>query len=59
MRQSSYHCSELNCEYKTITKSTEEVDALLIQDGGFDINKKTLCPKCKKDSLVFITSSHE
>lgn len=54
MIQSNYHCSELMCDYRTNKKTSEEADKQLLQDGGYDINKKTKCPKCENDSLVFI-----
>lgn len=52
----NYHCSELECDYRTNRDTLEETDKQLLQDGGFDIDKQTKCPKCGKDTLVFVTT---
>jgi hypothetical protein len=57
VRENNYHCSATECSYRTLAKSSEEADRILNQDGGFDTKKKTMCPKCKKDSLVFVPVS--
>jgi hypothetical protein len=56
MRENNYHCTELKCGYRTNVKTPKDADKQLVKDGGCDINKKSLCPKCKKDSLVFINA---
>lgn len=54
--KNNHHCC--NCDYKTTQESEIEADAdrQLQQDGGFNAHKKSRCPKCKKDSLIFLTS---
>lgn len=49
-----YHCCDAACTYKTTAHTETEADKQLVQDGGYDQDKKTKCPLCKKDSLVFI-----
>ena len=51
-----YHCSNSSCDYRTHTNDStgEEAYEQLIADGGFDRSKKTCCPKCKQDSVVFL-----
>jgi len=57
----NYFCSNTSCGYKTteISNSTpEELDEILEKDGGFMKNKKSLCPKCKENSLVYIHKNY-
>lgn len=54
MKENNYYCSELTCDYTTNANSMKEADKQLIQDGGYDVKKKSMCPKCRRDSLVFL-----
>lgn len=54
MKLNNYYCSELNCNYQTNSQTPEEASRKLIQDGGYDVDKRSKCPKCRKDSLVFL-----
>ena len=56
MKENNYYCSEPGCTYRTNVESPKAADEQLINDGGLDVNKKSMCPECKNDSLVFIHS---
>lgn len=53
----SFACTIIGCGYWTKTKegtTAKELDKIVKQDGGFMKGKETCCPKCKKDSLVYL-----
>lgn len=56
MTPNNYYCYMSDCSYKTAVETEELADAQLIEDGGFDTEKETQCPICKRNSLVFIAS---
>lgn len=54
--RNNHYCTQTGCDYTTGVPSENEVesDAKLLSDGGINQKDKTLCPKCKNDSLIFI-----
>lgn len=53
----NYACVNSECNYSTNAKegtSTQKLDSILKQDGGFMEKKNSCCPKCKKNSLVYL-----
>ena len=55
----NYVCSTIGCEYFTNAQAgttPEELDIIVERDGGFMKDKKSCCPKCKEDSLVYLYS---
>lgn len=53
----NYFCCEKDCNYWTKAKegtAPEELDEILEKDGGWMKDKRSSCPKCKKDSLVYV-----
>ncbi|WP_349659830.1 hypothetical protein [Lysinibacillus zambalensis] len=53
-------CNSKDCGYTTnLTSPTEqEADRKLLIDGGFNTKEKTLCPKCKKDSIQYLPNKY-
>lgn len=56
--KNNYYCTTGNCDYTTgvTNEVASESDNKLKADGGYDIDKKTLCPKCHQNSLIFVTN---
>lgn len=53
-KANNYYCTTEDCYYQTNCNSEQEASEQLTKDGGFDIDKKTLCPMCNEDSLIFL-----
>lgn len=52
----NHHCSNSSCDYRTYANDSTGKEAYeqLVADGGFNHFKKTCCPNCKQDSLIFL-----
>lgn len=55
--KNNHYCSETGCDYTTgvLSEIAETADNKLSSDGGYSRKDKTLCPKCKNDSLIFLS----
>lgn len=59
MLTNNYHCCNERCSYQTKGNDEQEAAMHLVQDGGYDRNKQTMCPMCKQDSLVFVGDKYK
>lgn len=57
MDKGNYYCCENECGYRTLAVTSEEAEKQLAEDGGYDRNKESMCPRCKKNALIFIDLS--
>lgn len=58
MRVNNHYCTD-KCDYRTFGSNEEEATTQLIADGVRNDKNNTLCPKCGKDSVVFVDESYK